>query len=198
MKSFRSPEEMLDAHELMFGEAGRRCAEVVLKWATTLFAVPLDALNIRVVLAPVELGPYNKHAGYHYGPEGSGAFILGNRHIVQFKDGTLVLKEGADRWQAGYEDFTVHELTHQRQAQLLREHGWKMKRGAHRDLAWYSAVAEAAPKYLGVTIPRSSWPTGPRTREGTLTEVQMTHWPMSLRTLAQADDPRLPKIAKAA
>ena len=97
MKSFRSPEEMLNAHELMFGEAGRRCAEVVLKWATTLFAVPLDALNIRVVLAPVELGPYNKHAGYHYGPEGSGAFILGNRHIVQFKDGTLVLKEGADR-----------------------------------------------------------------------------------------------------
>ena len=92
MKSFRSPEEMLDAHELMFGTAGRQCAEVVLKWAITLFAVPLDALNIRVVLAPVELGPYNRHAGYHYGPEGSGAFILGNRHIVQFKDGTLVLK----------------------------------------------------------------------------------------------------------
>jgi hypothetical protein len=48
MKPFRSPEEMLDAHELMFGDAGRRCAEIVLQWATTLFAVPLDALNIRV------------------------------------------------------------------------------------------------------------------------------------------------------
>jgi hypothetical protein len=36
--------------------------------ATTLFAVPLDVLNIRVVLAPIELGPYNRHAGYHYGP----------------------------------------------------------------------------------------------------------------------------------
>jgi hypothetical protein len=55
MKPFRSPEEVLDAHELMFGEAGRQCAEVVLRWATTLFTVPLDALNIRVVLAPVEL-----------------------------------------------------------------------------------------------------------------------------------------------
>ena len=67
MKPFRSAEEMLDAHEAMFGEAGRQCAEVVIRWAETLFAVPLDALNIRIVLAPVELGPYNRHAGYHYG-----------------------------------------------------------------------------------------------------------------------------------
>ena len=72
MKPFRSPAEMLDAHELMFGEAGRQCAEVVLKWAGTLFAVPLESLNIRVVLAPVELGPYNRHAGYHYVREGQG------------------------------------------------------------------------------------------------------------------------------
>ena len=64
MKPFRSSEEMLDAHELMFGEAGRQCAEVVLKWAGTLFAVPLNTLNIRVVLAPVEIGPYNRHTGY--------------------------------------------------------------------------------------------------------------------------------------
>jgi hypothetical protein len=56
----------------MFGEAGRRCAEVVQKWATTLFAVPLEMLNIRVVLAPVELGPYNRHIGYQCGREGSG------------------------------------------------------------------------------------------------------------------------------
>jgi len=41
MKPFRSREEMLDAHELMFGNAGRQCAEIVLYWATTLFAVPL-------------------------------------------------------------------------------------------------------------------------------------------------------------
>jgi hypothetical protein len=44
-------------------------------------------LNIRVVLAPVELGPYNRHAGYHFA--GQGAFILGNRHIVRLKDGSL-------------------------------------------------------------------------------------------------------------
>lgn len=37
MKPFRSPTEILNAHELMFGTAGRQCAEVVLKWATTLF-----------------------------------------------------------------------------------------------------------------------------------------------------------------
>ena len=110
MKPFRSPDEMLDAHELMFDEAGRQCAEVVLKWAATLFAAPLDALNIRVVLAPVELGPYNRHVGYHYGPERSGAFILGNRHIVKLSGGTLVLRAGANMLVGGFEDFVVHEL----------------------------------------------------------------------------------------
>jgi hypothetical protein len=195
MKPFQSPDEMLDAHELMFGLAGRQCGEIVLKWATTLFAVPLDALNIRVVLAPVELGPYNRHRGYHYGREGSGTFILGNRHIVTLSDGTLVLTKQSLGFLIGFEDFIVHELTHARQAQLLHEHpDWKATRGVHRDLGWYSAVAEACPDYLGVQCPQSSWPTGPRTRAGTLTEVEMTHWPMSLRLLADGDDPRLPKM----
>jgi hypothetical protein len=187
MKPFRTPDEMLDAHELMFGDAGRQCAEVILKWASVLFAVPLDGLNIRVVLAPVELGPYNRHVGYAYDRE-QGAFILGNRHVVQLRGGTLVLtpqttQQPGGSWLAGFEDFIVHELTHVRQAQLLREHrgekGWQMKRGAHRDLGWYTAVSEACPRYLGVEFPRSSWPTGPRTRKGTLSEVELTHWPIT-------------------
>jgi hypothetical protein len=84
-----------------------------------------------------------------------------------------------------------------RQAQLLREHPeWKVTRGAHRDLGWYTAVAEACPRYLGFELPRAIWPTGPRTKAGTLTEVEMTHWPESLRMLSLQDDPRLPKPAK--
>jgi hypothetical protein len=196
MKPFRSRQQMLDAHEAMFGAAGRQCAEVVLKWATTLFAVPLDALNIRVVLAPVELGPYNRHAGYHYGRD-EGIFILGNRHIVGLRHGTLVLKQESQGFLNAFEDFIVHELTHARQRQLLRAHPkWRGTRGAHRDLGWYAAIAEACPRYLAVSFPRSSWPTGPRTRKGTLTEVEATHWPASFRMLR--DDPRLPKLARAA
>jgi hypothetical protein len=201
MKPFRTPDEMRDAHEHMFGEAGRQCADVVLKWAATLFAAPLDSLNIRIVLAPVELGPYNRHAGYVYNAS-LGAFILGNRHIVELRGGSLALKRGAADHLTYYQDFIVHELTHVRQDQLLREHAgepdWRQTRGAHRDLGWYSAVAEACPKYLGVECPRSSWPTGPRTKPGTLTEVEMTHWPESLRALVHANDPRLPKITAAA
>jgi hypothetical protein len=153
-------------------------------------------LEYPVVLAPVELGPYNRHAGYYYGPEQG--FILGNRHVVDLRGGTLTLKQHSQRFFAFCEDFIVHELTHARQAQLLRENGWKMKRGAHRDLGWYTAVAEACPRYLGVELPRASWPTGPRTPKGTLTEVEMTHWPGSLRALAMENDPRLPKVAAAA
>ena len=202
MKPFRSPEEMLDAHELMFGAAGRQCAEVVLKWAGTLFAVPLDTLNIRVVLAPVEIGPYNRHVGYCYGGESKATLILGNRHIVRFNRGTLVLNQSrsAENGVGGFEDFIVHELTHVRQAQLLQENGWGKTRGAHRDPGWYTAIAEACPRYLGVECPRSSWPTGPRARKGsnTLTEVEMTHWPTSLRLLVDENDARLPKVARAA
>jgi hypothetical protein len=106
MKPFRSPAEMLDAHELMFGTAGRQCAEVVLRWAATLFAVPLDTLNIRIVLAPVELGPYNRHTGYHYGRDGQGTLILGNRHIVSLRNGTLELTQKATEHPLGnFEDF---------------------------------------------------------------------------------------------
>jgi hypothetical protein len=98
----------------------------------------------------------------------------------------------------------LQAIEHARQAQLLRGHrdedGWSVTRGAHRDRAWYTAIAEACPGYLGVECPPSSWPTGPRARKGanTLTEVDMTHWPESLRRLANAGDPRLPKIVKAA
>jgi hypothetical protein len=58
MKPFHSREEMLYAHELMFGDAGRRCAEIVLYWATTRFAAPLDVLTAmpqtehQLILAP--------------------------------------------------------------------------------------------------------------------------------------------------
>ena len=149
MKPFRSADEMLDAHELMFGLAGRQCAEIVLQWAATLFAAPLDGFNIRVVLAPVELGPYNRHAGYVYGKDGSG-FILGNRHIVELHDGTLVLKDRAHGFIASVTDFIVHELTHMRQAQLLAANpDWIQTRGVHRDRGWFTAIAEASPRYLG-------------------------------------------------
>jgi hypothetical protein len=194
LKPFRSIVEMRDAHELMFGAAGRQCADIVLKWADSLFAVPLNALNIRIVLAPVELGPYNRHVGYHYEAD-EGTFILGNRHVVQLQDGTLQLANRPDDWLLALQDFIVHELTHARQAQLLREHGWKFRRGHHRDLGWYTAISEACPRYLGVQLPRAIWPTGPRTRKGTLTEVEMTHWPSSIRQLEIEKDPRLPACA---
>jgi hypothetical protein len=47
-------------------------------------------------------------------------------------------------------------------------------------------------------IQLDSHPRAPSTRKGTLTEVEMTHWPETLRALAEADDPRLPKTAEVA
>jgi hypothetical protein len=195
MKPFKSAAAMRAAHEAMFGDAGRQAAEIVLDLAPRLFAAPIDPLSVRVVLAPVEMGAYNKHTGYHIG-EGSESFILGNRHECRFRGDDIALND-----RQGFEDFIVHELTHRRQGQLLREHagewGWALHpgRGAHRDKGWYAAISEAAPNYLGVELPESVWPR--RGNGATLTEPEMTHWPESIRALIKARDPRLAEPAKA-
>jgi hypothetical protein len=190
MQPFQSAAHMLAAQEAMFGPAGAYAVETVLRWAPRLFAVPLDPLNIRVILAPIEMGAYNQHTGYHVGSDHH-SYIVGNRHHCRFcSHGEIHI----DDVQA-FDDFIIHELTHRRQAMLLRENagtrGWIQHpgRGSHRDKGWYQAISEAAPNYLGIEIPEHVWPK--RGSETTLTEPEMTHWPESLRALVKARDPRL-------
>jgi hypothetical protein len=196
MKPFKSPKQMLDAHEAMFGEAGRFAAETALAWARKLFAVPVDPLSVRIILAPVEMGPYNRHTGYCFDGAEEQTFILGNRHHCKFSDGEIALLS-----RERLVDLIVHELTHTRQATLLREHagewGWSQTGGnVHRDKGWYQAISEAAPNYLGVELPEDVWPR--RNNPDTLTEPEMSHWPESIRALVKAKDPRLSKLAEAA
>jgi hypothetical protein len=193
MKPFRSPEEMLDAHEAMFGDAGRRAAEIVLDLAPRLFAVPLEPLGIRVVLAPFQLSGYNRSGGYCLGV-GDQHLILGNRHKCAVCGDEIALTKN-------FADFICHELTHIRQDQLLRENrgtwGWSQSgKNVHRDKGWYAATSEAAPSYLGVELPEDIWPK--RNNPDTLSEPEMCHWPASIRLLVDRNDPRLPKPAKAA
>jgi len=214
MNPFSSISEMIEAHERMFGEAGLICAELVCQHVN-LFDEPLDPLKIRIVLAPVEIGPYNKHLGYTNGiPKENAAtafrFILGNRYISDFDDhGVFMLHEKQqDTWKIGAEDFLVHELTHHRQDILLARHGWPQSksRGVHRDAGWYSAISEAAPRYLGVAFPEFIWPKQKSVRvngavtkfedPGRITEVEATHWPHSFRPLIAAQDKRLESVCK--
>jgi hypothetical protein len=199
----------------MFGEAGRICAELVCQHVK-LFDEPLNPLKIRIVLAPIEIGPYNRHYGYTNGiPKENAAtafrFILGNRHISSFDDhGAFVLHAKKDSWRVGVEDFLVHELTHHRQDILLARHGWPQSRsrGVHRDAGWYSAISEAAPRYLGVAFPESLWPKQKSVRvkgqvtkvdePWRMTEVEATHWPDSFRPLIAAQDKRLEPVCNPA
>jgi hypothetical protein len=84
-------------------------------------------------------------------------------------------------------DFLVHEMTHQRQRMLFSGPG---KRGVHRDVGWYGAIAEAAPRYLGVSFPEAMWPMQ-KPKPGRMTEVEACHWPHSFRPLIADRDPRL-------
>ena len=169
----------------------------MLKWAPTLFAIPLDPLAFRVILAPREMGGYNQHCAYANTEAG---FILLNRHCCHF--------DHEQRQQialsADVEDVLVHELTHTRQAMLLGTHHIGGSRVPHRDPGWYEAVSEACPRYLGIEFPRSTWPAWKSVRrgksvikervKGTLDEVSVGHWPQAVRALA--GDPRLPVTAK--
>jgi hypothetical protein len=187
---------MIQTHEAMFGEAGRTCAELVCRHVK-LFDEPLESLNIRIVLVPVEIGPYNRHYGYIH--SSSFHFIVGNRHICDFGENGVVLHNGG--WLVGAEDFIVHELTHYRQHMLLARTGARQSRGVHRDSGWYGAIKEAAPRYLGVQFPESIWPKLKSVRKGgkitkvaepgRLTEVEVTHLPHSFRALITAGDKRL-------
>jgi hypothetical protein len=189
MKPFSSQAEMIETHERMFGEAGRICAELICRHVA-LFNEPLDPLGIRVVLAPVEIGPYNKHHGYTNGFN----FILVNRHLCRHSNGAFYLAEQI-------EDILVHELTHLRQTIVLGGHVPGGSRGTHRDSGWYGAIAEAAPRYLGVAFPPAKWPKLKSVRAGSrvrkteepdrITEVEATHWPYMFRELIAAGDERL-------
>jgi len=193
MRRFDSVAEMVAVHEAMFGDAGRYCAEAIVRSATA-FDEPVDALAIRIMLAPVEIGPYNRHSGYVSGSRVGGggfSFILGNRHICEIADdGSVILC--SNKYAERTADFVMHELTHLRQGQLIRKHGYPQTRGDHRDKGWFHAISEAAPRYLGVAFPRSIWPVQkPKPGCGRLTEVEVTHWPTSFRQLIASGDPRL-------
>jgi hypothetical protein len=73
----------------------------------------------------------------------------------------------------------------------------RQSRGVHRDPGWFAAIAEAAPRYLGVSFQASAWPkqTGGEDR---LSEVEVTHWPAAFRPLIAAGDQRLPPVRNAA
>lgn len=95
-----------------------------------------------------------------------------------------------ERFVNRFADFIVHELTHYRQRVLIQRGGIVQNRGAHRDVGWFQAIAEAAPRYLGVTFSESAWPKQ-KPQPGRLTEVEVTHWPGSFRDLVAGGDPRL-------
>jgi hypothetical protein len=146
MKPFKSAAQMLNDHETMFGAAGKQAAQIVLHWASKLFAKPIDPLSVRVVLAPNEMGAYNMHTGYHRGA-GAESFILGNRHECHFHGGDIVFND-----RQGFEDFIVHELTHRRQQTLLREHEGESTKAAF--VAWR---CEGTPFWLPRGRQHSQW-----------------------------------------
>src|SRR5215472_4041243 len=90
IRPFQSADEMIAHHVQMYGDIGQMTAEAVLRWAPLWPG--LDALHFRILLSPVELGPYNKHIGYTVTrrPQHAPRYILGNRHICRWQeDGTI-------------------------------------------------------------------------------------------------------------
>jgi hypothetical protein len=190
IRPFRSTAEMLEVHEAMFGALGRFCAEAVLQHAQLFEG--LDPLTFRVMLAPVELGPYGRHIGYAHVTSSPKAprYILANRFVCQWRGDNIGLARERDH--QFMIDFLVHEMTHHRQVMIAG--GMRGKRGDHRDPGWWGAISEAAPHYLGISFPSSIWPKQ-KPQPGRITEVEATHWPHSFRKLIAEGDPRLHSVS---
>jgi hypothetical protein len=188
---FLSADAMTDHHIIMYGDIGKTAAEAVLRYASLW--PELNPLDFLVVFAPVELGPYNKHRGYTVTHRSAKAprYIVANRHVAEFNDDGFIVPACDPQ---DLIDFIVHEATHQRQQIILNRYGIRPNRGTHRDRAWYAAIAEAAPAYLGVTFPPERWPIQGNKRaleEGRLTEPEATLWPHTFRDLIAKGDERL-------
>jgi hypothetical protein len=195
IERFRTGAEMVRHHAAMYGDAGALVAEAVLKYACLWPG--LDPLDFRVILAPIELGPYNKHIGYTriHRDEDAPRYILGNRHICTWReDGSIALIPDHQL----VIDFLVHEMCHHRQADIVAEGSIRQLRGGHRDAGWYRAISEATPDYLGVEFPEDVWPKQ-KPKPGRLTEVEVCHWPDSFRPLiADENDARLRRTSASA
>jgi hypothetical protein len=188
---FASSDAMITQHVTMYGPIGQTAAEAVLRYAP-LFP-ELHPLDFLVLFAPIELGPYNRHAGYTVTHRSTKAprYIVGNRHMCRFDDDGFIVP-ACD--QQDLIDFLVHEITHQRQEIILRRYHIRQPRAKHNDRGWYGAIAEAAPAYLGVTFPPERWPLQNAERSlaaGRLTETEAYHWPNSFRELIAQRDTRL-------
>lgn len=185
---FASADEMVSHHVTMYGSIGQIAAEAVLRYAS-LFP-GLNPLDFRILLAPVELRPYNKHIGYTVSRRRQAhapRYILGNRHVCRWQDDGSIGLACDHQFMI---DFLVHEMTHHRQADILLRDGIRQNRGSHRDRGWYRAIEEAAPAYLGVEFPSERWPRQ-KTRNGRLTEVETCRWPHTFRELIANRDTRL-------
>jgi hypothetical protein len=200
IKPFKSDKEMIAHHVAMFGPLGQIAAEAVLRWASLWPGI--DPLDFRVLLAPIELAPYGRHHALTVPPPQPGGprIILVNRWVVGWRaDGSIGLTGEYDEQR--FIDLLVHEMTHQRQWNLLRDdpslHTARGEHADHHDGGWYGAVTEAAPAYLGVEFLEERWPKQKvkvGDGSGRLTEVEACHWPRTFRALIAKGDTRLSPV----
>jgi hypothetical protein len=181
------------AARTMYGTEAGDFIYDTLEWtAETAFGGRVTAAR-PVILAPAEMGAYNRHVGW-YGPVAGGGPgpILVNRHHVSVSVDDWFAVRAPD----SLKDTLLHEMAHayQFEVAMVRDGGDKTldpTRGIHRCRSWYESVAVASPAVLGVEIPAERWPVKKSARrdgrvtkiipEGAVSEVDMTHWPRSIR-----------------
>jgi hypothetical protein len=180
---------------VMYGEDIATFIYDVLEWAAEVGFKGAVTAARPVILAPAEMGPYNRRSGW-YGPRLNGQVgpILVNRHHVSLDKASPDWFALRDRWDL--QDTLVHELTHAYQHEVLikrdgRDKTYDPTRGPHRCKSWYEAVSVACPGLFGIEVAREFWPLKKSVRVGskvtkvipdnTIPETVMTHWPESFR-----------------
>lgn len=188
-KSVSSIQPYMEALNLLYGD---NLGDCLYSFADTVcdkaFAYEITA-SLPIILTTA-MSPYNKMSGW-YSPKSNTIEIV--RQHCEPKDGSIVPKRKKELLA-----LLAHELCHVYQYKALG--GSLGSRGPHRCSSWYEAVTSASPTVCGVDIkglckPLKSVRVQGKVKkvrnEDSLSEPELTHWPLSIIELVEAGDPRL-------
>ena len=142
------------------------------------------------IILTTAMSPYNRFSGWY--SEKSNTIELVRYFCYHGKDGIMV------RSIPEILATLAHEFCHVYQRQVLKCK--TASRGPHRCKSWYQSITLASPFVCGVNIdgickPFKSVREGKKIHKNanpeSLTEVELTHFPESLISLAKAKDKRL-------
>lgn len=178
-----------DATNLLYGN---NTGDVLYEFAEEMCINAFDSTisPLIPIILTTAISPYNRFGGWY--SEASNTIEIVRQHCQPSKDGIV------PRSQPELLAILAHEFCHVYQAKVAG--GTKASRGPHRCKSWYDSITLASPFVCGINIEGLCTPLKSVRVDGkvkkikndnSLTEPELTHWPLSIFKLVHDNDKRL-------